>query len=185
MRISLSSFTSGSPLSRRSFLLLDTLGPPFFQSSSSPSCFPACLSASPWRSPAPPESVNLHISFSILSSFLFLSAFPANWQGSSCRQAAVKGCHNPAPCWTHQILARPNQPWARNSVFVPPLASRGHWLYIVQLHLFKTLGVCTSSNPWILALSSKCSGEVSQTLTLSVRTQHDTHNNCAEVQQQI
>ena len=37
-----------------------------------------------------------------------------------------KGCQNPAPCWTRQIQARPNQPWARCSVFIPPPASRGH-----------------------------------------------------------
>ena len=44
---------------------------------------------------------------------LLLHAFPAKRQGASCRQAAVKGCHNPTPCWTRQIQARPNQPWAR------------------------------------------------------------------------
>ena len=37
-----------------------------------------------------------------------------------------KGCQNPTPCWTRQIQARPNQPWARCSVFIPPPASRGH-----------------------------------------------------------
>ncbi len=57
---------------------------------------------------------------------IILHAFPAKRQGASCRQAAVKGCHNPTPCWTCQIQARPNQPWARGSVFIPPPASRGH-----------------------------------------------------------
>ena len=42
----------------------------------------------------------------------------------SCRQAAVEGCHNPTPCWTRQIQARPNQPWVWCSVFVPPAGSR-------------------------------------------------------------
>jgi hypothetical protein len=36
-----------------------------------------------------------------------------------------KGCQNPTPCRTRQIQARPNQPWARCSVFIPPPASRG------------------------------------------------------------
>ncbi len=38
-------------------------------------------------------------------------------QGTSCRQAAFKGCHNPIPCWTRQSTARPNQLWARCSTF--------------------------------------------------------------------
>ena len=42
------------------------------------------------------------------------------------RQAAVEGRQNPTPCWTRQIQARPHQPWARCSVFILPLASRGH-----------------------------------------------------------
>ena len=46
-------------------------------------------------------------------------------QGASCRQAASKGCQMPTPCWTRQIQARPNQPWARCSVIVPPPASKG------------------------------------------------------------
>jgi hypothetical protein len=36
-----------------------------------------------------------------------------------------KGCQNPTPCWTRQIQARPNQPWARCSVFIPLPASPG------------------------------------------------------------
>ncbi len=56
---------------------------------------------------------------------VLLHAFCAKRQGASCRQAAVKGCRNPTPCWTRQIQARPNQSCARCSVFVPPPASRG------------------------------------------------------------
>ena len=41
-----------------------------------------------------------------------------------------KGCQNTTPCWTRQIQARPNQPWARCSVFIPPPASRGHATFI-------------------------------------------------------
>jgi hypothetical protein len=37
----------------------------------------------------------------------------------------VEAAKVPTPCWTRQIHARPNQPWARRSVFVPPPASRG------------------------------------------------------------
>ncbi len=36
---------------------------------------------------------------------LLLHAFPAKRQGASCKQAAVKSCHNPTPCWTRQIQA--------------------------------------------------------------------------------
>jgi hypothetical protein len=36
-----------------------------------------------------------------------------------------KGCQDPTPCWSRQIQARPNQPWAWCSVFIPPPASRG------------------------------------------------------------
>ncbi len=61
---------------------------------------------------------------------LLLHACPAKRQGASCRQAAIKGCHNPTPCWTRHIQARPNQPWAQCSVFVPPPASRGHIIII-------------------------------------------------------
>ncbi len=43
-----------------------------------------------------------------------------------CRQAACKGCQILTPCWTRQIQARPNQPWAWCSVFIPLPASRGH-----------------------------------------------------------
>ena len=57
---------------------------------------------------------------------LLLHAFPAKRQGASCRQAAAKGCHNPTPCWTRQIQARPNQTWARCSVFIPDPTSQGH-----------------------------------------------------------
>ena len=35
-------------------------------------------------------------------------------------RAACKGCQNPVPCWTRQIQPRPNQPWARCSVRIPP-----------------------------------------------------------------
>ena len=51
-------------------------------------------------------------------------------QGASCRQAANKGCQTPTPCWTRQIQARPNQPWARCSVYVPSPASRGPYIHI-------------------------------------------------------
>jgi hypothetical protein len=36
-----------------------------------------------------------------------------------------KGCQVPTHCWPRQIQARPNQPWARCSVFIPPPAGRG------------------------------------------------------------
>ena len=39
------------------------------------------------------------------------------------QRSCSTGCQNPAPCWTRQIQARPNQPWARCSVFP---ANRGH-----------------------------------------------------------
>ena len=57
---------------------------------------------------------------------IIYTCFSCQRQATSCRQAAVKGCHDPTPCWTRQIQAVPNQPWARCSVFVPPPASRGH-----------------------------------------------------------
>ena len=43
-------------------------------------------------------------------------------QGASADKLQVKA-QNPTPCWTRQIQARPNQPWARCSVFIPPPAS--------------------------------------------------------------
>ncbi len=62
----------------------------------------------------------------ILLLLLLIHAFPAKRQGASCRQAAVEGCHNPTPCWTRQIQARPNLSWARCSVVISPPASQGH-----------------------------------------------------------
>ena len=51
-----------------------------------------------------------------------------------CRQAACKSCQIPTPCWTRQIQARPNQPWARCSVLVPPPASRGQYaIYTIEI----------------------------------------------------
>ena len=50
---------------------------------------------------------------------------PKERQGASCRQVTGKGCQVPAPCWTRPIQGRPNQPWARCSVFMPPPATRG------------------------------------------------------------
>ncbi len=35
---------------------------------------------------------------------LLLLAFPARRQGTSCRQAAIKGCHNPTTCWTRHLM---------------------------------------------------------------------------------
>ena len=52
-----------------------------------------------------------------------------------CRQAACESCQNPTPCWTRQIQARPNQPWARCSIFVPPLASRGQLLSVAEIRV--------------------------------------------------
>ncbi len=46
---------------------------------------------------------------------------------ASCRQAAVEGCHNPTPCWAHQIQARPNQWWAWRSILSPSPANRGQF----------------------------------------------------------
>ncbi len=69
----------------------------------------------------------------LLLLLLILHAFAAKRQGASCRQAAVEGCHNPTPCWTRQIQARHNQPWARCSVFISPPASRGQLVKYVQV----------------------------------------------------
>ena len=44
-----------------------------------------------------------------------------------------RGCQNPTPCWTRRIQARPNQPWARCSVFIPPPASRGQVICFLDL----------------------------------------------------
>ncbi len=61
----------------------------------------------------------------IITIVITVHTVPAKRQGTSCRQAAVTGCHNPSPCWTRQIQARPNQPWTRCSVLIPPPTSRG------------------------------------------------------------
>ena len=66
---------------------------------------------------------------------ILLHAFPAKRQGTSRRQFAVKGCHNPTPCWTRQIQARPNQPWTRSSVFILPPASRGQSIKISGIEI--------------------------------------------------
>ncbi len=55
-----------------------------------------------------------------LGLLLFLHAFPAMRKGMSCRQAALKGCHNCTPCWTRQTQKRPDQRWARCSVLYRP-----------------------------------------------------------------
>ncbi len=62
---------------------------------------------------------------------ILLHGVPAKSQGASCRQVAGKDCHYPTPSWTRHVLAEPNQPWARCSVFLPPPASRGkgHFYY--------------------------------------------------------
>ncbi len=52
---------------------------------------------------------------------LLLHVVPANTQGTTCRQAAIKGCHKYFPRWSRKIQARPNQLWAQCSVFLPPL----------------------------------------------------------------
>ena len=72
-------------------------------------------------------AASLHAPLSLL-----LHASPAKRQGASCKQAAGEGCHNPTPCWTRQTQARPNQPWACCSVFIPPPASRGHLRHLHQ-----------------------------------------------------
>ncbi len=74
----------------------------------------------------------IEVSSAIPLHHIFLHAFPAKRQGASCRQAAVEGCQNPTPCWTRQIQARPNQPRARCSVFLPPPASRGQMWYKME-----------------------------------------------------
>ena len=55
-----------------------------------------------------------------------------------CRQAAGKGCQNPTPCWTRQIQARPNQPWARCSEFIPPPGACIIIMYIKSVILLHT-----------------------------------------------
>jgi hypothetical protein len=42
------------------------------------------------------------------------------------RTSCSKGCQNPTPCWTRQIQARPNQPWAR-------LDGHGWWYILYNL----------------------------------------------------
>ena len=57
---------------------------------------------------------------------LLLHAFPAYMrQGASADKLQSRATTYPTPCWIRQIQARPNQPWARCSVFLPPPASRG------------------------------------------------------------
>ena len=56
-----------------------------------------------------------------------------------------KGCQNPTP---RQIQARPNQPWARCSVFIPPPASRGQLVKFNHLKseidfIFETMSGCS------------------------------------------
>ncbi len=84
-----------------------------------------------------------------------LHAFPAKRQGASCRQAAVKGCHNPNPCWTRQIQSK-TQPtvgtvlsiWTarasrgRNDVIkeCPKFVHAGTWGLPTLLVAFNTLG---------------------------------------------
>ena len=80
-----------------------------------------------WRLPASaawsstPEYV-LFLGFIYLSNYytLLLPRGKVRLQ-TSCS----KGCQNPTPCWTRQIQARPNQPCARCSIFIPNPASRG------------------------------------------------------------
>ena len=55
--------------------------------------------------------------------------------------SCIKGCQNPNPCWTRQIQARPDQPWARCSVFIPPPAgaNRGSVIIHRKMLLFPIL----------------------------------------------
>ena len=64
----------------------------------------------------------------IIIYLLLLHAFPARSK-VRLQTSCSKGCQNPlmdSPLASRQIQARPNQPWARCSVFIPPPASRGH-----------------------------------------------------------
>ncbi len=76
----------------------------------------------PWGKDIKRETRNVVM----ITVFITVQACPAF---GVCRQAAVKGCQNPTPCRAPQIQARPNQPWARCSVFVPPPASRAYTCY--------------------------------------------------------
>ncbi len=105
--------------------------------------------------PGTSEGVRAHVSAYYYCCYYYcyfiiiglLHAFPAKRQGAPCRQAAEKkGCHNPTPRWTHQIQARPNQPWARCSVLIPAPASRGHCLFkTVLLEYFPARGCSTQT----------------------------------------
>ena len=93
--------------------------------------------------------------------FSFLHAFPAKRQSTSCRQGACKGCQIPTPCWTRQIQARPNQPWARCSVFLPPPASRGHSCFIYRDQCFFVTGLCGCMQGTLVGLLAAFSYELS------------------------
>ncbi len=69
---------------------------------------------------------------------IYIHALAARRQGITCRQAAGKGCHSPTPCWNRQIQARPNQPWARCSAFLPPRQLGpliSNYIYMIRLLL--------------------------------------------------
>jgi hypothetical protein len=78
----------------------------------------------PLAQPADPTEALLSHSSIIIVIIIIMLFLPRGKM--RLQTSCIKGCQNPAAYWTRQIQARPNQPWARCSVFIPPPASRDH-----------------------------------------------------------
>ncbi len=70
---------------------------------------------------------------------------PCQRQGACVDKLHVKAATRPTPGWSRQIQERPNQPWTRCSITVPPPASQGP-AYTGQLqHSKRQQVLCRSS----------------------------------------
>ena len=80
-----------------------------------------------------------HVRIAILSS----DNFPAK-QGMSCRQAALRGCHNPTPFLSRQIQARPKRGHGAQHSYRHP-ASRGTQvcMHVSSVLYIKDVGYCS------------------------------------------